>query len=126
MGKVTTPGKRAERLAALYRQRPDLQPLFAPLIASMEVMEEQLRASNRLLEKRAAADPVCARLMSVPGVGPITALTMLPASKIRTVLPEATTSAPMPGLFPAVPSRANATRVGTSQKLGIHCCAGAL
>src|SRR5579863_4815600 len=75
MGKVTTPGKRAERLAALYRQRPDLQPLFAPLIASMEVMEEQLRASNRLLEKRAAADPVCARLMSVPGVGPITALT---------------------------------------------------
>lgn len=75
MGKVTTPGKRAERLAALFRQRPDLADLFAPLIASIEVMEEQLRASNRLLEARAAADPVCVRLMSVPGVGPITALT---------------------------------------------------
>ena len=75
MGKVTTSGKRSERLAALFRQRPDLADLFAPLIAGIEVMEEQLRASNRLLEGRAAADPVCVRLMSVPGVGPITALT---------------------------------------------------
>lgn len=75
LGQVTTPAKRTERLAALYRQRPDLEALFAPLVASMEVLERQLRASNRLLEGRAAADPVCARLMSVPGVGPITALT---------------------------------------------------
>jgi transposase len=75
LGSARTPGKRAERLAALYRQRPDLEALFAPLVAAIEVMEEQLRASNRLLEERAAGDPVCARLMSVPGVGPITALT---------------------------------------------------
>ena len=75
MGAANTPGKRHERLIALYQQRPDLEPLFAPLVASMEVIESQLRASNRLLEGRAAADPVCSRLMSVPGVGPITALT---------------------------------------------------
>lgn len=75
MGAANTPGKRHERLVALYQQRPDLEPLFAPLVASMEVIESQLRASNRLLEGRAAADPICSRLMSVPGVGPITALT---------------------------------------------------
>lgn len=75
LGRVTTPGKRRERLAALYRQRPDLEALFSPLITSVEVIEDQLRAYKRLLEKRAGADPVCARLMSVPGVGPITALT---------------------------------------------------
>lgn len=75
LGAVRTPGRRADRLAALYRQRPDLQPLFAPLVASMEAIEKQLHASNRLLEERAAADPVCTRLMSVPGVGPITSLT---------------------------------------------------
>ncbi|WP_022676099.1 IS110 family transposase [Novosphingobium sp. B-7] len=75
LGAARTPGKRRERLAALYQQRPDLEPLFAPLVASMEVVEEQLRASNRLLESRATTDPVCSRLMSVPGVGPITALT---------------------------------------------------
>lgn len=75
MGTARTPGRRAERLAALYAQRPDLKALFAPLIASMEGIEEQLRASNRLLNDRAKADAVCSRLMSVPGVGPITALT---------------------------------------------------
>lgn len=75
MGAARTPGKRQERLIALYQQRPDLEPLFAPLVASMEVIEQQLRASSRLLEVRATADPICSRLMSVPGVGPITALT---------------------------------------------------
>ncbi len=75
IGTARTPGRRAERLTALYTQRPDLKALFAPLIASMEAIEEQLRASNRLLNERAKADEVCTRLMSVPGVGPITALT---------------------------------------------------
>jgi len=75
LGAAKTPGRRADRLATLYRQRPDLEPLFAPLVASMEAIEKQLHASNRLLEERAAADPVCSRLMSVPGVGPITSLT---------------------------------------------------
>lgn len=79
LGAARTPGKRRERLIALYQQRPDLEPLFAPLVASMEIIEEQLRASNRLLESRAAEDVVCSRLMSVPGVGPITALTFTAA-----------------------------------------------
>lgn len=69
------PGKRTDRLVALYAQRPDLEALFAPLLASIEAIEAQLRTSSRILEQRAASDPVCARLMTVPGVGPITALT---------------------------------------------------
>ena len=75
LGAAHTPSKRRERLISLYQQRPDLEPLFAPLVASIEAIEDQLRASNRLLESRAADDPVCSRLMTVPGVGPITALT---------------------------------------------------
>lgn len=75
MGVARTIGQRGERLAALYGQRPDLKPLFAPLMASIEAIEVQLKASTRLLEERAAADAVCTRLMTVPGVGPIVALT---------------------------------------------------
>jgi transposase len=75
MATARTPGRRAERLTAFYAQRPNLKALFAPLIASMEAIEEQLRAYNRLLHDRAKADEICARLMRVPGVGPITALT---------------------------------------------------
>jgi len=73
LGKVTTPGKRAERLVALFRQKPELRPIVSPLIEAMASLEKQIRLSTRGLEARATADPVCQRLMSVPGVGPIVA-----------------------------------------------------
>lgn len=38
IGTARTHGRRAERLTALYTQRPDLKALFAPLIASMEAI----------------------------------------------------------------------------------------
>ena len=75
MGSVTTPNKRRERLDALFGQRPDLRAVFMPLVECIEALEAQLARSAKLLDTRAASDPVCARLMSVPGVGPITALT---------------------------------------------------
>ena len=77
LGKATTPGKRAERLEALLAMKPALRQVLAPLVASLAALEEQIAASSRSLKARAAADPVAARLMSVPGVGPITALTYL-------------------------------------------------
>ena len=77
MGQATTPNKRAERLAALFAQKPDLGPVLAPLVAGLAALEQQIAASSRSLKARAAADPVAVRLMSVPGVGPIVALTYL-------------------------------------------------
>ncbi len=74
MGMVTTPNKRRERLDALFGQRPDLRPVFIPLVESIEALEAQLITSAKLLSARAAADPVASRLMTAPGVGPITAL----------------------------------------------------
>ena len=74
MGSVTTPGKRAERLAALFTQRPELKAVMQPLVESLAALEAQIARSTKLLAAAAAADPVAARLMSVPGVGPITAL----------------------------------------------------
>ena len=74
MGTVTTPGKRRERLAALFTQKPELEGVMQPLVESLEALEEQIARSTKLLAAAAAADPIAARLMSVPGVGPITAL----------------------------------------------------
>lgn len=74
LGKVTTPNKRRERLAALFTLRPELEPILAPLIESLEALEVQIRRSSRQLTAQAAADPVTVRLMTTPGVGPITAL----------------------------------------------------
>jgi transposase len=75
LGKVTTPAKRAERLAALFAQQPAFRPVLASLFTALTALEEQIRASSRGQKARAEADPVAARLMSVPGAGPITALT---------------------------------------------------
>ena len=46
LGKVTTPGKRRERLAALFAQKPELEPILTPLIASLEAMEVLIGQSS--------------------------------------------------------------------------------
>ena len=74
LGTVTTPGKRRERLDALFVQKPELKAVMLPLIESIEALETQIKRSGRLLAVSATADPVAARLMSVPGVGPFVAL----------------------------------------------------
>ena len=74
LGQVTTPNKRRERLTALFLQKPELGPILAPLIESLEALEVQIARSSRELAAKAAADPVTQRLMTAPGVGPITAL----------------------------------------------------
>jgi transposase len=74
LGKVTTPKKRRERLTALFALKPELEAILAPLIDSLEALEVQIARLSKALAASAATDPVAARLMSVPGVGPITAL----------------------------------------------------
>ena len=74
LGSATTPARRAERLQALLAGKPDLKAALAPLLAGLSALEEQIAASTHELRRRAAADPVCARLMSAPGVGPVSAL----------------------------------------------------
>jgi len=75
LGQATTPGKRMERLVALFAQKPQLRPILAPLVASLTMLEAEIGKATRALKLRAAADPVCARLMSAPGVGPVCAMT---------------------------------------------------
>ncbi|MFN9712068.1 MAG: IS110 family transposase [Alphaproteobacteria bacterium] len=74
LGQVTTPGKRRERLRMLFARRPELEPIMAPLIESLEALEAQIARTTKQLAAQAAADPVTQRLMTAPGVGPITAL----------------------------------------------------
>jgi transposase len=74
LGQVTTPGKRRERLAVLFALKPELEPILAPLIESLEALEVQIARSSKQLAAQAAADPVARRLMTAPSVGPITAL----------------------------------------------------
>lgn len=75
LGQATTPAKRAERLQALLGPRPELRTALTPLVATLSALEEQIGIATRELRRRAVADPICVRLMSAPGVGPVNALT---------------------------------------------------
>lgn len=75
LGAARTPARRAERLCALYADKPELDPILAPLLGMIEKLDEEIAAATRAIGKRALADPVCVLLMSVPSIGPWVALT---------------------------------------------------
>ena len=65
----------AERRLARLPLPDHLQAALAPLRAVLETIGHQLGVCTRALAGVAQADPVVQRLMTAPGVGPITALT---------------------------------------------------
>jgi transposase len=67
LGVVNTPNKRNERLLMLFAQKPELAEIMRPLMDGLAALEVQIKAATHELAKRAASDPVCERLMSVPG-----------------------------------------------------------
>ena len=63
---------RARELLGSY---PLLSEIILPLLNIREVLRAQFAVLHRKLLALVQSDPVCTRLMSVPGVGPIVALT---------------------------------------------------
>jgi len=63
------------RIKELIENFPDLAVLVEPLLAVRRVLREQLGILHRRLLAVARNDDVCRRLMTVPGVGPVVALT---------------------------------------------------
>jgi transposase len=66
------------RNAAL--SRPSGLPEYVErMLRVIESLNEQIAAADKELEQLAESDPVCARLMSVPGIGPVTSLRFVAA-----------------------------------------------
>src|SRR5215471_20202164 len=63
------------RIKELVENFPDLAVLVEPLLVVRRVLREQLGLLHRRLLAVVRDDDVCRRLMTVPGVGPIVALT---------------------------------------------------
>ena len=66
------------RAAATKDARP-IPPHIERELTVLDVLNQQIRAANRELKALAKAHPVTRRLMTVPGVGPVTALRFLAA-----------------------------------------------
>lgn len=64
-----------ERIRELVAGFPRLAAIVRPLLMVRRVMREQLAVLHKMLLDMVRDDPVCRRFMTVPGVGPIVALT---------------------------------------------------
>ena len=63
------------RIKELVEDLPDLDALVEPLLVVRRVLREQIGILHRRLLVIVRDDDVCRRLMTVPGVGPVVALT---------------------------------------------------
>jgi transposase len=74
VGMVGTAGFET-RIKELIEDVADLAPLVEPLLVVRRVIREQIGILHRCLLEIVRDDEVCRRLMTVPGVGPVVALT---------------------------------------------------
>jgi len=63
------------RIKELVENLPDLAVLVEPLLVVRRVLREQIAVLHRRLLAIVKDDEVCRRLMTIPGVGPVVALT---------------------------------------------------
>jgi transposase len=63
------------RIKELVNDLPDLAMLVEPLLVVRRVLREQIAVLHRRLLTIVRDDEVCRRLMTIPGVGPVVALT---------------------------------------------------
>jgi len=64
-----------ERIRELVDGFPRLAAIVDPLLTVRQVMRQQLATLHKMLLNMVRDDPVCRRFMTVPGVGPVVALT---------------------------------------------------
>jgi transposase len=69
----------AELSSLLLEEGIDIGSQMRPLVELCEGLRSYLKDFDRLLQKRAREHPVCARLMQIPGVGPICSLSFYSA-----------------------------------------------
>ena len=71
----TTPATFPKRVRDKALSKPDGLPIsIESLLVVIETLNQQVNAADRELREVAKSDPVCQRLMSVPGVGPVTSI----------------------------------------------------
>ena len=80
-GSVKSLGERIDSSSALsFTKRAsqclsaELLALFSPILKSIDTMSEEIKKLDKHLESFASANPACMRMMQIPGVGPISAL----------------------------------------------------
>lgn len=120
-GVVLGPGKRRafdDGVAQADPTRDGIRPIVAILLQTWRHLNAQIREIDRRIQAQARQDPVCKLLMSVPGVGAITAVSFRAAVDEPSRFRRVTDVGPFLGLVPRKYQSGDVDRNGAISKQG--------
>src|SRR6186713_1028306 len=106
------------RIKELVENLPDLVVLVEPLLIVRRVLREQIVALHRRLLAIVRDDDVCRRLMTVPGVGPVVALTYRVTVDVPTRFRNSKAVGAVFGLTPSKHQSGECDRTGRISRCG--------
>jgi transposase len=106
------------RIKELVADIPDLVGLVEPLLVVRRVLREQLGILHRRLLAVVRDDEVCRRLMTIPGVGPVVALTFRATVDIPARFRNSKAVGAVFGLTPAKHQSGESERTGGISRCG--------
>jgi transposase len=111
-------GKFEARIKELVEDLPDLDALVEPLLVVRRVLREQIDILHRRLLAIVRDDDVCRRLMTVPGVGPVVALTYRATVDVPARFRNSKAVGAVFGLTPAKYQSGEVNRTGAISRCG--------
>jgi transposase len=106
------------RIKELVEKQPDLSLLVEPLLTVRRVLRAQIEILHRHLLAIVRHDEVCQRLMTVPGVGPVVALTYRATVDVPARFRNSKAVGAVFGLTPSKHQSGEIDRMGSISKCG--------
>lgn len=111
-------GRWSAAVRELVAGHPTLLVAIEPLLAARDALANQLAGLDRRVRDQARTDPVCRRLMTVPGVGAIVALSYVTAIDDPNRFARSRDVGPALGLTPSRYQSGETDRVGAITRAG--------
>ncbi len=101
-----------DRIRELVDGMPDLGEIMEPLLAARQKLRETFMALHRKLLSIVRDDEACRRLMTIPGVGPVTSLAFTSTIDVPARFRNSRAVGPALGLTPVLNQSGESHRVG--------------
>lgn len=100
------------RIRELVEVVPELVEIMAPLLSARKKLREEFARLHRKVLEIAKDDTVCNRLMTIPGVGPVTSLAFTSTIDVPARFRNSRSVGPALGLTPVLNQSGESNRVG--------------
>lgn len=110
-----------ERINELVEDRPDLHEIMQPLLAARKLLRDEFTKLHKKVLDLVREDDVCRRLTTIPGVGPVVALTYTATIDIPGRFAHSKAVGSVLGLTPKLNESGESKRVGR-----VSCCGDAM